>query len=35
MYNIDEKGIIIRAVSRQKRIFSKRLFKKKQFKQIL
>jgi hypothetical protein len=30
-YNMDEKGFIIGAVSRQKRIFSKRLFKKKQF----
>jgi hypothetical protein len=28
-YNMDEKGFIIRAVGRQKRIFSKRLFKKK------
>jgi hypothetical protein len=34
-YNIDEKGFMIRAVSRQKRIFSKRLFKKKQFQQML
>ena len=34
-YNIDKKGFIIRAVSRQKRIFSKRLFKKKQFQQML
>ena len=34
-YNMDEKGFIIGAVGRQKRIFSKRLFKKKQFKQIL
>jgi hypothetical protein len=34
-YNIDEKGFLIRAVGRQKRIFSKRLFKKKQFKHML
>ena len=34
-YNMDEKGIMIGAVGRQKRIFSKRLFKKKQFKQML
>ena len=34
-YNMDEKGFIIGAVGRQKRIFSKRLFKKKQFKQML
>jgi hypothetical protein len=34
-YNMDEKGFMIGAVGRQKRIFSKRLFKKKQFKQML
>ena len=34
-YNMDEKGIMIGAVGRQKRIFSKRLFKMKQFKQML
>ncbi len=34
-YNIDEKGFMIRAVGRQKRIFSKRLFKKEQFNQML
>jgi hypothetical protein len=34
-YNMDEKGFIIGAVGRQKRIFSKRLFNKKQFKQML
>jgi hypothetical protein len=34
-YNMDEKGFLIGAVGRQKRIFSKRLFKKKQFKQML
>ena len=34
-YNMDEKGIMIGAVGRQKRIFSKRLFKKKQFRQML
>jgi hypothetical protein len=33
--NMDEKGFMIGAVGRQKRIFSKRLFKKKQFKQML
>jgi hypothetical protein len=34
-YNMDEKGFLIGVVGRQKRIFSKRLFKKKQFKQML
>jgi hypothetical protein len=34
-YNMDEKGFMIGAVGRQKKIFSKRLFKKKQFKQML
>ena len=34
-YNMDKKGFMIGAVSRQKRIFSKRLFKKKQFRQML
>ena len=34
-YNMDEKGFMIGAVGRQKRILSKRLFKKKQFKQML
>lgn len=34
-YNMDEKGFMIGAVRRQKRIFSKRLFKKKQFRQQL
>jgi hypothetical protein len=34
-YNMDEKGFIIGAVSRQKSIFSKRLLEKKQFQQIL
>jgi hypothetical protein len=34
-YNMDEKGFMIGAVGRQKRIFSKRSFKKKQFKQML
>jgi hypothetical protein len=34
-YNMDEKGFLVGAVGRQKRIFSKRLFKKKQFKQML
>lgn len=32
---MDEKGFMIGAVGRQKRIFSKRLFKKKQFQQQL
>ena len=35
IYNMDEKGFMIGAVDRQKRIFSKRLFKKKQFQQQL
>ena len=30
-YNMDEKGFIIGAVGRMKRVFSKRLFKRKQF----
>ena len=34
-YNMDEKGFMIGAVGRQKRIFSKRLFKKKQYQQML
>ena len=34
-YNMDEKGFMIRAVGRQKRIFSKRSWKKKQNKQML
>ncbi len=34
-YNMDEKGFLIGAVGRQKRISSKRLFKKKAFKQML
>ena len=34
-YNMDEKGFMIGAVGRQKRIFTKRQFKKKAFKQML
>tara|TARA_R110002003_G_scaffold1190_1_gene22724 strand:- start:6259 stop:6609 length:351 start_codon:yes stop_codon:yes gene_type:complete len=34
-YNMDGKGFMVGAVGRQKRIFSRRLFKKKQFKQML
>ena len=34
-YNMDKKGFMIGAVGRMKRIFSKRLFKRKQFRQQL
>jgi hypothetical protein len=34
-YNVDEKGFMIGAVGRQKRIFSKRWWNKKPFKQML
>ena len=34
-YNMDEKGFMIGAIGRQKRIFSKRLFKKRQYRQQL
>jgi hypothetical protein len=34
-YNMDEKGFMVGAVGRQKRIFSKRQYKKKAFKQML
>ncbi|KAF1926612.1 uncharacterized protein M421DRAFT_396454 [Didymella exigua CBS 183.55] len=32
-YNIDEKGFMVGAIGKQKRIFSRRLFKKRRFRQ--